>query len=303
MKKTALIIISLIAIVIVIYLLTPTTFYQLLKISPSSRLLDISYTTDAPDSLYQFQYADTIGNEYLKELRTSYNLEQLTAGDTDEFAKIKTILDWTSKQWEHNGNNTPSKHDALTILAEARQGKQFRCVEYGIVATAAHNSIGIPARTLGLKTRDVEKVMRGAGHVVTEVYSNQFGKWIYIDPQFNIIPTLNGAPLTGVEFQKAIYTKDPGLTLINKQGEVGKEDSESYIKWIGKYLFYFDILFDQKTMNADKFSSINGMTKLTLVPAGHKEPLIFQRSSKINYSYYTNSLNDFYRTPELTLSK
>jgi hypothetical protein len=56
-------------------------------------------------------------------------------------------------------------------------------------------------------------------------------------------------------------------------------------------------------MNADKFNSINGMTKLTLVPAGHKEPLIFQRSSKINYSYYTNSLNDFYRTPELTLSK
>jgi len=303
MKKAALIIISLIAIVIVIYLLTPTTFYQLLKISPSSKLLDISYTTDAPDSLYQFQYADTIDNDYLKELRTSYNLEQLTAGDTDEFAKIKTILDWTSKQWEHNGSNTPSKQDALTILSEAKQGKKFRCVEYGIVATAAHNSIGIPARTLGLKTRDVEKVRRGAGHVVSEVYSKELGKWIYIDPQFNIIPTLNGAPLTGVEFQKAIYTKDPGLTLINKQGEVSKEDSESYIKWIGKYLFYFDILFDQKTMNADKYNSINGMTKLTLVPAGHKEPLIFQRSSKINYSYYTNSLNDFYRTPELILSK
>ncbi len=297
MKKAAVVIISLIAVVIVTFLLTPTTFYQLLRISPSAKLMDISYTTDAPDTLYKFQYADTTDNEYLKELRTSYNLKQLIAGQTDELDKIKTILDWTSKQWSHDGSNTPSKHDALTILAEAGQGKQFRCVEYGIVATAALNSIGIPARTLGLKTRDVEKVMRGAGHVVSEVYSKELGKWIYIDPQFNIMPTLNGTPLTGVEFQKAIYSKDPNLKLINKEGELGKEDSENYIKWIGKYLFYFDILFDQKTMNSEEFMRINGMSKLTLVPVGHKEPRIFQRSSKINYSYYTNSLNDFYRKP------
>jgi hypothetical protein len=297
MKKAAVVIISLIAVVIVTFLLTPTTFYQLLKISPSSKLLDISYSNDAPDTLYQFQYADTTGNDYLKELRTSYNLEQLIAGKTDELDKIKTILDWTSKQWSHDGSNTPSKHDAITILAEARQGKQFRCVEYGIVATAALNSIGIPARTLGLKTRDVEKVMRGAGHVVTEVYSNQYEKWIYIDPQFNIMPTLNETPINGVELQKAIYTKDPGLKLINNDGELDKEDSENYIKWIGKYLFYFDVLFDQKTMNSEEFMRINGMSKLTLVPEGHKEPQIFQRSSKINYSYYTNSLNDFYRKP------
>ncbi|OJV22106.1 MAG: hypothetical protein BGO30_10320 [Bacteroidetes bacterium 41-46] len=297
MKKAAVVIISLIAVVIVTFLLTPTTFYQLLKISPSSKLLDISYSNDAPDTLYQFLYADTTGNEYLKELRTSHNLEQLIAGQTDELDKIKTILDWTSKQWSHDGSNTPSNHDAITILAEARQGKQFRCVEYGIVATAALNSIGIPARTLGLKTRDVEKVMRGAGHVVTEVYSNQYEKWIYIDPQFNIMPTLNETPINGVELQKAIYTKDPGLKLINKEGELDKEDSENYIKWIGKYLFYFDVLFDQKTMNSEEFMRINGMSKLTLVPAGHKEPQIFQRSSKINYSYYTNSLNDFYRKP------
>jgi len=262
-----------------------TSFYQLVKISPSAKLTDISYTTDAPNPLYQFHYADTLNNAFLKELRTANNLEQLTAGQS-ELEKIKTILDWTSKQWAHNGSNTPTKSDALTILAEARQGKQFRCVEYGIVATAAHNCIGIPARTLGLKTRDVEKVRHGAGHVVSEIYSKELGKWIYIDPQFNIMPTLNGTPITGVEFRKAIYTKDAGLKLVNKQGPLSKEDSDSYIKWIGKYLFYFDILFDQ-----------NGMSKLTLVPAGHKEPRIFQRSNKINYSYYTNSLNDFYRKP------
>ena len=274
-----------------------STFFQIANISPSASLKELSHSNDTPNPLYEFFYSDTLENAYLREMRKTYNLEGLVNGQMREIDKIVNILDWASKQWEHNGSNTPTKQDALTILKEAREGKQFRCVEYGIVATSALNSIGIPARTLGLKTRDVEKVMRGAGHVVSEVYSKELGKWIFIDPQFNIMPMLNGTPLNGVEFQKAIFDKNTNLRLINNAGELCEKDSKSYIKWIGKYLFYFDVLFDQKTLNSSKFKSINGMTKITLVPVGHKEPRIFQRNSKINYSYYTNSLNDFYRKP------
>ena len=274
-----------------------STFFQIINVSPSANLKELTFSNDAPNPLYEFSYSDTLENSYLSEMRKTYILEGLVSGQMNELDKIVNILDWASKQWEHNGSNTPTKQDALTILKEAQEGKQFRCVEYGIVATSALNSIGIPARTLGLKTRDVEKVMRGAGHVVSEVYSKELGKWIFIDPQFNIMPTLNGTPLNGVEFQKAIFDKNANLRLINKAGELSDKDSKSYIKWIGKYLFYFDVLFDQKTLNSSKFKSINGMTKITLVPVGHKEPRIFQRNSKINYSYYTNSLNDFYRKP------
>ena len=259
---------------------------------------EISFSKDVPNTLYEFYYSDTLGNEYLRELKNKYNLQSLVNGEKTDIGKIKNVLDWTGQQWKHNGSNNPTKQDALTILKEAHEGKQFRCVEYGIVATAALNSIGIPARTLGLKTRDVEKVMRGAGHVVTEAYSEELDKWIFIDPQFNIIPVLNGYPLNGVEFQKEIFNKNSNLKLINKQGELTKEDSEEYIKWVGKYLFYFDVLFDQKTLNSDRFKALNGMTKITLVPVGYQEPRIFQRRSKIDFSYYTHSLNDFYRKPK-----
>lgn len=274
-----------------------SSFFQLINISPSSRLKEISHTSETPNTLYTFFYADTTANEYLRELRNQYIAELPVNGQQKELDKILEVLDWTSRQWEHNGSNNPSKSDALTILKEADEGKQFRCVEYGIVATSALNSIGIPARTLGLKSRDVEKVRSGAGHVVTEVYSKKLDKWIFIDPQFNMMPTLNGNPLNGVEFQKEIYSKNAGLKLVNKLGEVSKEDSENYIKWVGKYLFYFDVLFDQQTLDATKFKTINGLTKLTLVPVGYKEPHIFQRKYKIDYSYYTNSLNDFYQKP------
>lgn len=280
-----------------------SSFYQLINVSPSASIKDISYSMEAPDTLYRFLYSDTLANEYLRELRNTYKLDVLANSHERELDKILSILDWTSNQWEHNGSNNPSRQDALTILKEAHKGKQFRCVEYGIVATSALNSIGIPARTIGLKTRDVEKVMRGGGHVVTEVFSKEYDKWIFIDPQFDIMPVLNGNPLNGVEFQKEIYNKNVNLKLINKQGELNKTDSENYIKWVGKYLFYFDVLFDQSTLNSNNFKSINRMTKLTLVPVGCKEPRIFQRHSKIDYSYYTSSLNDFYRKPSLNISK
>ncbi len=259
---------------------------------------EVSYSLDAPNPLFEFYYSDTTNNDFLKELREKYQISLLISESKNDFDKVLAVLEWTSKQWEHNGRNVPTRQDALTILQEAKEGKKFRCVEYGIVTTAALNSIGLKSRTLGLKTRDVEKVRVGAGHVVSEVYLKEFKKWIFIDSQFNIVLTVDGVPLNGVEFQKAIYNKNNKLRLINNQGELAEEDAGQYIQWIGKYLFFFDILFDQKSADSNKIMAINGMTKVTLVPIGYKEPRIFQRNNEIDYSYYTRSLNDFYREPK-----
>ncbi len=273
-------------------------FFQLINVSPSAKLKQIEFSATEANQTYHFFYSDTLDNKYLRELRKSYRLDSLTDNSDSEFEKIKIVLDWANRQWEHNGSNNPSNPDALTILKEARDGKKFRCVEYGIVTSSALNSIGINARVLGLKTRDVERVKLGAGHVVSEVYSTVLNKWIFLDPQFNVIPIINGEPLNAIEFQKAILNDRDNLKLINLQGDVAAEASESYINWVAKYLFYFDVLFDQRIGNEPKYKSINGMTKITLVPLGEKEPKVFQRHNKIDYSFYTNSLNDFYRSPK-----
>lgn len=274
-----------------------SSFYQLINVSPSTKLREIAFSKDDANPKYDFYFSDTLGNDYLRQLRHGYKLDSLVNGHLDDLDRIKMVLDWTSKQWEHNGSNTPSKSDALTILKEAHEGNHFRCVEYGIVCSAALNSIGLHARVLGLKTRDVEVVMYGAGHVTTEVYSPTLKKWIFIDPQFNVMPILQGVPLNAVEFQEAIVTKAVDLKLVNAQGPLDNEREAQYINWVAKYLFYFDALFDQEIDGDSKLKRIDGMSKLTLVPTGVKEPRIFQRRDKINYSHYTHSLNDFYRIP------
>lgn len=273
-------------------------FFRVINFTPSKKIGEINFTQDPPNQEYDFFYSDTTGHEYLRTLRQEYKLDSITEGKI-EFEQIKAILHWSHTQWEHNGNNTPTKNDALSILKEAHEGegKQFRCVEYGILAAACLNSIAIPSRVLALKSRDVEKIKFGAGHVVTETYSSEYNKWIFIDPQFDLIPMLDETPLNGVELQHAIIHNREKIELINQDGSVEQERSEWYINWIGKYLYHFDVGFDQREGTDIKYKKFNGNSKLMLVPVGVENPTVFQRKYDIKSCTYTNSVLDFYRKP------
>lgn len=271
--------------------------YRLAKFSPSLRLTEVAFNNEVPNQKYEFIYPDSSGNEFLRKLRINYQIDTLYEAKADDLTKILAITNWTHNQWEHSGSNTPSEADALTILKEAREGKSFRCVEYGIVASSAFKSIGMPARPLSLKTRDVEKVRYGAGHVVSEVFSAALNKWIFVDPQFNTVPTLNDQPLNAVEFKEAIFSHNDELKIVNANGVLPADEARNYVNWVAKYLYFFDVCFDQREGEFGKMRTVEGKTKLMLVPLGEKNPTVFQRKYPIDYCCYTRSLNDFYRAP------
>lgn len=228
--------------------------------------------------------------EFLEKLLTEYKLNELIKDCKTDTEKTLKILSWVNKQWKHNGNNEPSKADALTILAEAKQGKNFRCVEYGIVVTSCLKAIGLEARTLGLKTEDVETRESGAGHVVSEVYLKDLKKWAMIDGQWNAMPSLNGIPLNVVEFRNAIADNYLNLKIHNHQGM----SQMFYIDWIYPYLFYIDTTLSDNLVKDKPSFSIDGKTSVMLVPSGAKNPKTFQIKYPLNYCLYTNNLKDFY---------
>ncbi len=286
----------LITVIIVLILLSVFfVVYNLKRSVPSNDIKKIEFENISVNSEVKFWYADSTKNEYLRILRENYGLDILTF-NLNDIEKIKNILEWTHNQWQHNGSNEPSKPDALTILKEVKEGNNFRCVEYGIVSSAALNSIGIKSRVLSLRTADCETVKHGAGHVVAEAYSKDFNKWIFIDGQFNAIPMLDGIPLNAIEFQKAILENKKCLNIINKNGEFSKEDKQNYIDWIGKYLFYFVVNFDNR-LGYDEKLKIKGKEKLMLVPLNSNTPHVFQRKYHINDCLYTNNKNDLYQNP------
>ena len=238
----------------------------------------------------QFWYEQNNNNEYLNLLRSKYPIDSLIKDSKTDTERVKSILYWVNKQWRHNGRNEPRKKDAISILEEVKEGKNFRCVEYAIVCSACLNAIGLKARTLGLMTKNVETKKSGAGHVVTEVFLNDLNKWVFIDPQRDAMPVLNGIPLNAVEFQQAIANNFEELEI-----QSSKISKKRYIDWIFPYLYYFNIKFDNR-LSVER-NTLDGKPILMLVPVGASNPTVFQNKDKINYAVYTNSLNDFYEPP------
>jgi hypothetical protein len=243
-----------------------------------------------------FIYPDTLNNSYLRQLRTEYDLTNLIANKKDDLGKVLAVINWTHSQWTHNGSNQPSKNDALTILKEAKEGKSFRCVEYGIVSKTALEALNYKARVIAFKTKDVETTKTGAGHVLAEVWIPQFNKWVLIDGQFNIMPMLNNVPLNAVEFQQAI-AENKNFQLIDMNGEVSRKRRKKYLSFIFDYLYYLDVKFDNRYIPTSEQLMYKGKSSLMLVPLGAKEPTIFQLKNLLNYLFYTNSIKDFYPTP------
>lgn len=252
----------------------------------------LAFDKESKNAGLQFWYEENKNNQYLNTLRAKYPIDSIVKDAKNDTERAMKITNWVHNQWKHNGSNTPQKSDAISILEEVKSGKNFRCVEYGIVTSACLNAIGLKARTLGLRMKDVETIRSGAGHVLLEVYMNDLKKWVMLDGQWDAMPVLNDVPLNAVEFQKAIAEHYDQLQIRSLSGTPKRH----YVKWIYPYLYYFTFSFDNRE-GIETRNKVQDKLALMLVPSGAKNPTIFQINSKIDYCLYTNSINDFYGKP------
>ncbi|MDB5164577.1 MAG: transglutaminase protein [Candidatus Saccharibacteria bacterium] len=215
---------------------------------------------------------------------------------SSELDNIKKIIGYAHSLFTHNGDNTPTSSDPLTILEEARAGQSFRCVEYSSLAAGLLWANGIPARTVGLKTSDVETREYGAGHVVIEFWSNEFSKWAMCDVQAGIIPQQENTPLSAFELIQRIDENDlVEYVPVNGSRFSGKgtyDDKPNYSEWIREYLYFVDTPVHLTLGNEDKRKQQIAM----LVPLGVEPPKMFQGMFEMN-AVYTHSVLDFYTQP------
>ena len=259
------------------------------KEGPDQKVEKLQFDTTATGTHPLVYNTATTQDTNHTQLRLEYKLDSLVENCTSEFEKVTKIQSWVQSRWQHDGNNAPAISDARYILKEAEKGKRFRCVEYSIVAGECLNALGLTVRNLGLMTKDISEVKAGGGHAVNEVYLSDLKKWVFIDPQYDVITTYNGLPLNAVELQDCI-ANNKDFQLINPNKTITKE---AYIKWIGPYLYYF-----YTTLNGQPVSIwdrvVGNKKQLTLYAKGAEQPPYFQKIFRYNNSYYTHALNDFY---------
>jgi transglutaminase-like putative cysteine protease len=204
-----------------------------------------------------FQYEDP-ANPHIANLRAKYHLDEVVSGSDSELEKLVKLRHWVHSQWKYHAPTDGwfPAWDADEILTH----KDGFCVHFAITYMQC-------AISLGYQTRYVFGGHPGtlpSGHEVCEVWSNQFNKWILMDPEGDlhyIDPTLNNdVPLSMLELHDRIlrtfydgkiatsenHPTTPahspwiamcrGLSLapeaVYRAGDPGPKEWEPWIKWL-----------------------------------------------------------------------
>lgn len=146
--------------------------------------------------------APRFDDPYLTTLREKYQLEKVVAPAADEWSAQLLLNEWLFKTIP-GGNPRVSANRALDILDYASRGEKFYCSHYAISYTECAQALVWQARKLGVDRWHGPESLGSTHHGVAEVWSNQFRKWVVMDPQSNLHFERNGTPLSARENRAA----------------------------------------------------------------------------------------------------
>ncbi|AYA36911.1 transglutaminase domain-containing protein [Hymenobacter oligotrophus] len=264
---------------------TPT-----IRAQPAAPKLELAlpYSTEPAAAGATFQFSSP-NSAYLQTLRERYGLEAVVANQPTALGKAQALCAWVHNRLTHDGRSACSKADPLGILEEVTRGKAVQCVEFGRVLAGALTAVGLPARPLYLKAKNADTRAAAGGHVLTEVWLPDYQKWVVVDGQWDVIPTLNGVPLNAAELSGALASGAAGLDgLTSSNAKI-----RFYYRWLRPYLYYLDAPLDNRYEQPTAAAA-----HLMLVPLGAENLTTFQRTTRLRGMRYTSSLADFY--PPLT---
>jgi hypothetical protein len=128
-------------------------------------------------------------------------------------------MDWTHRQFKKFGKPSADAKGALEILQCIKDGHTFFCAHYAKVLVSSAASLGWVDRELALRRHQGSAKDGSSEHSTTEIWSNQYRKWVMLDPTSNMYLEKEGVPLNAYEIrQEWFYNDGKGLVFV-----IGKE--------------------------------------------------------------------------------
>ena len=184
-----------------------------------------------------FEY-ERVDHAQLKKLRRKYQLDKVVASAGDELEAMRLLRDWVAHQfcWAPPGQPYPT-WDAHDILSR----KDNMCVQSSITLMQCALALGLQARfTFGIFPNATVGGKRAGGHEVTEVWSNQFGKWVYMDATSTrnecYVDRKTGMPLSMLEMHDEtvrLYYRGKPISLLRNATRVEKTTTRLMV-WKGR---------------------------------------------------------------------
>jgi hypothetical protein len=150
---------------------------------------------------------DRFDNPKLKQLREREKLDEVVAPGRDEFERQVLLLDWVNHRFKKFGTPSAQPHGAAEILRDIDAGHTFFCAHYADVLVSAAASLGWVDRSLALR-RPANVGSGSSEHSSTEIWSNQWGKWVMFDPTFAMYVEAEGRPLNAFELRDEWFYRD-----------------------------------------------------------------------------------------------
>jgi hypothetical protein len=187
--------------------ITLTTAPQLAKDWTKALKVVDSHNEEIVRTSIPFRY-EPYTQPKLKELRERYHLDDVVSGAKNELEIITRLAAWSSRQWKweewHLDEFYPA-WDALEILKKGPDGKPVGgfCQQYDVVFLQACESFGFSGRDISINSGTLGRPTI-VGHEPTEIWSNQFRKWIWIDGTAAYYPAdgSTGVPLSLFEVRQ-----------------------------------------------------------------------------------------------------
>jgi len=173
----------------------PTSGAALVKVQASERHPVIR-------SAIRFEY-EPLDHPSLKKLRELYKLDEVVAGAKGQFEQIVRLNHWVSQQWKWHPPDPYPNWDALELLAKQPNGQSLGgfCGQYAIAMVQCCVAMGMQARYVFGAFPPIIN-----GHEVVEVWSDDHGKWVLMDPDMDRYYTdrASGVPLNALDLHRAI---------------------------------------------------------------------------------------------------
>jgi hypothetical protein len=151
------------------------------------------------------------GSEALGRFRR--HLDQVLSVEyQNSLAKVVAIRCWVRRQQSQDRLVwlTPAgvtHEDPHRLLKEIREGLPGSCRRFSYILLGALLSAGFDARIVGftnsLNRRDSKQ------HLLVEVWLEELGQWVLLDPTFDTLITVGGKVASAIELHLAIADADP----------------------------------------------------------------------------------------------
>jgi len=219
---------------------------------------------------------DAYNNPKLKALRKKYGLDKVVAPGKDEFDKQIHLLDWTHHRFKKFGKPSANPRGALKILEAVEEGHTFYCAHYARVLVSAAASLGWVDRSLALRRHQGVAKGGSSEHTSTEIWSNQYRKWIMIDPTVNMYIEKNGVPLNAYEIRTEWFYRG-GKDLVFVVGKERKKYRKADMPiFLGRFAGFGDLTVPADEL--DKYGFIGYIPNTNFMDAGidYGQMYIFQ---------------------------